>query len=84
MSNGAQKKASSLELADGCGDPGAQLSPSLFHFGAALADLETRIALTDHVDSATPFDDLAIGVAVFQCANAADNFHRIDLAGRIG
>ena len=61
-----------------------RLSPRPFHFGRTLADLETRIALADYVDSPTPLDDLAIGVAVLQCANAADNFHRIDLAGRIG
>lgn len=78
------KKASSLELAIPHRNPQTRLSPGLFHFGAALADLETRVAFADHVDSATPFDDLAIGVAVFQCAYAANNFHRIDLAGRIG
>ena len=59
------------------------LAAGLFDLGTALAHLELWIALANHVDSATSFDDLAIGMAVFQRANAADNFHRIDLAGRI-
>ena len=55
------------------------LPASFFNFRAALADLETWIALADHVDAAASLDDLAIGMAVFQRADAADNFHRIDL-----
>ena len=51
--------------------------------GSALADLVAGVALANHVDSASSLDDLAIGVAVFQRADAADNFHRIDLVGRI-
>ena len=56
-----------------------RLAACLFDLRSALADLELGIALTDHVDPATSLNDLAIGVAVFQRANAADNFHRIAL-----
>jgi hypothetical protein len=55
------------------------LATSLFGLGVALADFELRIALADHVDPTASFDDLAIWVAVLQRANAANNFHRIDL-----
>ncbi len=55
------------------------LATCFLHFGTALADLELRIALANHVNSAAPSHDLAIGVAVFQRADATDNFHRIDL-----
>ena len=62
---------------------GATLASCLLDLGSALTHFELGIALANHIDSATSFDDLAIGMAVFQRANAADNFHRIDLAGRI-
>lgn len=55
------------------------LTPGLFDLSAPLADFESRIALTNHIDSTASLDDLAIGVAVFQRTNAADYFHRIDL-----
>jgi hypothetical protein len=55
------------------------LAPSLLHLGTALADFELGVALANHVNTPTSFDDLAIWVAVFQRANATDNFHRIDL-----
>ena len=64
-------------------DGGATLATCLFDLGSALAHFEFRIALTNHINSATSFDDLAIGMAVLQRANATDNFHRIDLTGRI-
>ena len=57
----------------------ADLAASLLDLCSALTDLELRVALANHVDSATSLDDLAIGVAVFQRTNAADYFHRIDL-----
>jgi hypothetical protein len=60
-----------------------KLAAGLFDLGTTLTHLEPGIALANHVDSAPSFDDLAIGVAVFQRANTADNFHRIDLVGRI-
>ena len=56
-----------------------RLAARLFDLGPALANLEFRIALANHVDSATSLDDLAVGVPVLQGTNAADNFHRIDL-----
>jgi len=62
---------------------GRKLAAGLLDLGTTLTHLEPRIALADHVDSATSLDDLAIGMAVFQRTNATDNFHRIDLAGRI-
>lgn len=55
------------------------LAASLLHLGAALADLELRVAFANDVNSAAAADDLAIGVAVLQRTDAADNFHRIDL-----
>ncbi len=55
------------------------LAAGLFGLCSALADLEFRIALANHVNSATSLDDLAIGMAVLQRANAANYFHRIDL-----
>ncbi len=63
-------------------DARARLATSLFDLGTALADLEFRIAFANHIDSAAAFDHLAIGVAVLQGADTADNFHRIDLVGR--
>ena len=62
---------------------GIKLAFAFTVLGSALAYLVAWIALANHVDSATSFDDLAIGMAVLQRANATDNFHRIDLAGRI-
>ena len=52
------------------------LTASLFDLGSALTDLEFWIAFTNDVNASSTLDDLAIGVAIFQCANAADNFHR--------
>jgi len=60
-----------------------RLATGLFDLRTPLAHLELGVALANHVNAATPSDDLAIGVAVFQRADAADNFHRIDLVGRI-
>ncbi len=57
----------------------AFLAAGLFDLRAALADLELRVALANHIDSAATLHDLAIGVAVLERANAADNFHRIGL-----
>lgn len=59
-----------------------RLATSFFDLGTALTDLEFRIAFANHIDSAAAFDHLAIGVAVLQGADTADNFHRIDLVGR--
>ncbi len=56
-----------------------RLAASFLDLRAALADLELRDTLANDVDSATTFDDLAIWVAVLQRADAAYNFHRIDL-----
>lgn len=56
-------------------DDWGRLASSLLHLGATLADLEFRIALADHVHTTAAFDDLAVGVTVLQCSNAADNFH---------
>lgn len=62
---------------------GIFLAPGFLHLGAALADLELWITFANHVNSATSFHNLAVGMAIFQRTNAADNFHRIDLFGRI-
>jgi len=42
-----------------------RLAASLFNFGSALADLKFRVALANHVNATTAFDDLAVGVTVF-------------------
>ncbi len=65
-----------------CGDLrqiALRLSAGLFDLGSALTDFEPRVALANHVDATSSFDDLAIGVAVLQRAYAANNFHRIAL-----
>ena len=59
------------------------LATCLLDLGATLADFKFWVALADHVDSAASFDDLAVGVTVFESTNAADNFHRIVFRGRI-
>ncbi len=55
------------------------LATGLFDLRTALTDFELWVALANHVNSATSLNDLTIGVAVFQCADAAYYFHRIDL-----
>lgn len=62
---------------------GSRLSTSFFNLRSALTDFELWVTLTNHVNSATSFYNLAVGVAVFQRADTADNFHRIDLLRRI-
>lgn len=62
---------------------GSHLSTSFFNLSSALTDFELWVTLTNHVNSATSFYNLAVGVAVFQRAYTADNFHRIDLLRRI-
>ena len=56
-----------------------RLSACFLDLGAALADFEFRIAFANDVNSAASLDDLAIGVAVLQCTDAANNFHRTRL-----
>ena len=53
----------------------ADLAAFLFDFGSALADFEPWLAFADHVDPAAATDNLAIGVAVLQGSDRADNLH---------
>ena len=59
--------------------PVNSLATAFLDFGTALADFEFRIALANHVNSASSTNDLAIGVPVFQGTNAADDLHDNDL-----
>ena len=59
--------------------PILSLAACLLGLGTALADLELWVALANHVDSAAALDHLAIRVAILQGADAADNFHQIEL-----
>ena len=61
----------------------SRLAAGLLDLGATLTDLEFWIALTNDVDAAASFYNLAIRMAILQSANTTYNFHRIDLAGRI-
>ena len=57
-------------------DPKNQLSTSLFDLSAALPDFELWIAFADYVNATPPLHNLAVGMAVLQGTDAADNFHR--------
>lgn len=61
----------------------SRLAAGLLDLGATLTDLEFWIALTNDVDAAASFYNLAIRMAILQSANTTYNFHRIDLVGRI-
>ena len=42
---------------------------SLLHLGAALANLQSRIALADYVDTTAATNHFAVFAAVFQASN---------------
>lgn len=52
-----------------------RLSLLLATLCTALANLETWIALANHVDSATTTNNLAVRVAEFECADGRNNLH---------
>jgi hypothetical protein len=52
-----------------------RLSTSFLRLGVALANLELRIALANHVNPAAATHNLAIRVAVLQRTDTANNFH---------
>ena len=51
-------------------------SGSLLHLGATLANLQSWIALANHVDTAASTNYFAVFAAVFQASNRANHFHR--------
>ena len=53
----------------------ARLPTSFLGLGVALANLKLRVALANHVNSATTAHNLAIRVAILKRTDAADNFH---------
>lgn len=42
---------------------------------ATLANLEARVALANHVDSATTSNNLAVGMTKFKRTDGGNNFH---------
>ena len=47
----------------------------LLHLGAALAYLQTWIALTNHVDTSTALNDFTVFATIFQASNRTYYFH---------
>ena len=50
---------------------------SLLHLCATLANLQSWIALANHVDTTAPTNYFAVFAAVFQASNRANHFHRL-------
>ncbi len=53
----------------------------LLHFGAALTDLEARVAFADDVQTSTTADNFAIFAAVLEGTDGAYDLHNEPLTG---
>src|SRR6056297_977278 len=52
-----------------------KLATAFLDLGAALADFKLRIAFANHINSATPSNDLTIGVAILEGTDTANDLH---------